>query len=63
LEVDTIVSVRLAKGVVRGMLASHRGGVIINISSTPAMSGNFEGAPYTIAKAAGYGRKNIGLTL
>src|SRR5918994_1522048 len=59
LEVDTIESVRLAKAVVRSILAKHRGGVIINISSTPAMSGNFEGAPYTKAKAAGYGRRNI----
>jgi hypothetical protein len=31
--------------------------VIISISSTPAMSGDFEGA--TKAKVAGYGRKNI----
>ena len=59
LEVDTIESVRLAKVVVRSMLAKHRGGGIINISFTPAMSGNFEGAPYTKAKAAGYGRRNI----
>ena len=59
LEVDTIGSVRLAKVVVRSMLAKHRGGGIINISFTPAMSGNFEGAPYTKAKAAGYGRRNI----
>ena len=59
LEVDTVRSVRLAKVVVRSMLANHRGGVIINISSTPAISGNFEGAPYTKAKAAGYGRRNI----
>lgn len=42
----------LSKVVVRSMLANHRGGVIINISSTPAMSGHFEGAPYTMAKAA-----------
>ena len=59
LEVDTIGSVRLAKVVVRSMLAKHRGGGIINISFPPAMSGNLEGAPYTKAKAAGYGRRNI----
>jgi 3-oxoacyl-[acyl-carrier protein] reductase len=59
LEVDTIGSVRLPKVVGRSMLANHRDGVIINISSTPAMSGNFEGAPYTKAKVAGYGRRNI----
>ena len=52
LQVDTTRSVRLAKVVVRSMLANHRGGVIINISSTNAMSGHFEGAPYTMAKAA-----------
>jgi 3-oxoacyl-[acyl-carrier protein] reductase len=69
LEVDTKGSVRLAKAVITTMLESHRGGVIINISSTPAISGHFEGAPYTIAKAAvialtkhialEYGSKNI----
>ena len=59
LEVDTIGSVRLAKVVVRSMLAKHWGGGIINISFTPAMSRNFEGAPYTKAKAAGYGKRNI----
>lgn len=62
-------SVRLAKVVVRSMLANHRGAVIINISFTRAMSGHFEGAPYTMAKAAivtltkqivcEYGRRNI----
>jgi len=59
LEVDTIGSVRPAKVVVRIILANHRGGVIISISSTPAMSGDFEAAPYTKSKVAGYGRKNI----
>ena len=33
------------------MLSNRQGGVIINISSTPAISGHFEGDPYTIAKA------------
>jgi 3-oxoacyl-[acyl-carrier protein] reductase len=32
-------------------------GVIINISSTPAISGYIKGAPYTVAKAA-----NLGIT-
>jgi 3-oxoacyl-[acyl-carrier protein] reductase len=36
---------------------SKDGGVIINISSTPAIAGYIKGSPYTIAKAA-----NIGLT-
>jgi NAD(P)-dependent dehydrogenase (short-subunit alcohol dehydrogenase family) len=35
----------------------NEGGVIINISSTPAIVGYTEGSPYTIAKAA-----NIALT-
>jgi len=50
LEVDTIGSVRLSKAV-NSMLSNCQGGVIINISSTPAISGHFEGAPYTMAKA------------
>ena len=33
------------------------GGVIINISSTPAIAGHVEGSPYTIAKAG-----NVALT-
>lgn len=69
LEVDTVGSVRLTKEVVRSMLTNDRGGVIINISSTPTISGHFEGAPYTMAKSAvvgltkhiarEYGSKNI----
>jgi NAD(P)-dependent dehydrogenase (short-subunit alcohol dehydrogenase family) len=69
LEVDTIGSVRLAKAVVNSMLNNNRGGVIVNISSTPAITGHLEGAPYTLAKAAvtaltkhialEYGSKNI----
>ena len=38
------------------MVEKHRG-VIINISSTPAISGYIKGAPYTVAKAA-----NLGIT-
>jgi 3-oxoacyl-[acyl-carrier protein] reductase len=52
LEVDTIGSVRLTKAVVNSMLTKQYGGVIVNISSTPAISGHYEGAPYTMAKAA-----------
>lgn len=69
LEVDTVGSVRMTKAVIGSMLASKRGGVIVNISSTPAMYGHFEGAPYTMAKAAivaltkhiarEYGKRNI----
>ena len=33
------------------MLSNRQGGVIINISSTPTISGHFKGASYTMAKA------------
>ncbi len=66
IEVDLKGSVRLSRAVIPCMLQNTgnnanqnegRGGVIINISSTPAITGHIEGAPYTIAKAA-----NIALT-
>jgi 3-oxoacyl-[acyl-carrier protein] reductase len=63
--VDVQGSVRLSRAVISSMIqkntnknsSSSGGGVIINISSTPAIAGHTEGAPYTIAKAA-----NIALT-
>jgi 3-oxoacyl-[acyl-carrier protein] reductase len=61
--VDVQGSVRLSRAVISSMIQkntnknSSRGGVIINISSTPAIAGHTEGASYTIAKAA-----NIALT-
>jgi 3-oxoacyl-[acyl-carrier protein] reductase len=61
--VDVQGSVRLSRAVISSMIQkntnknSSGGGVIINISSTPAIAGHTEGAPYTIAKAA-----NIALT-
>ena len=56
------VLVRLSKAVIPSMLKKDSnknggGGVIINISSTPAIAGHTRGAPYTIAKSA-----NIALT-
>jgi 3-oxoacyl-[acyl-carrier protein] reductase len=62
LEVDLEGSVRLSRAVISSMLQKdankiREGGVIINISSTPAIAGYTKGAPYTIAKAA-----NIALT-
>jgi 3-oxoacyl-[acyl-carrier protein] reductase len=70
LEVDLKGSVRLSRAVIPIMLENTtnnnirnkkddggQGGVIINISSTPAISGHTEGSSYTIAKAA-----NIALT-
>lgn len=62
IEVDLKGSVRLSRAVICSMLRRNanegrEGGVIINISSTPAIAGHIHGAPYTIAKAA-----NIALT-
>ena len=63
LEVDTIGSVRLAKVVVRSMLAKHRGGVIINISSTPAISGNLRELLIQKPKQLDMEGETYGLTL
>ncbi len=52
IEVDLKGSIRLSREVIANMIKNDTGGVIINISSTPALSGHTEGAPYTIAKAA-----------
>jgi 3-oxoacyl-[acyl-carrier protein] reductase len=69
IEVDLKGSVRLSRAVIPVMLQNtsttseneagngNEGGVIINISSTPAIAGYTEESPYTIAKAA-----NIALT-
>jgi 3-oxoacyl-[acyl-carrier protein] reductase len=54
--VDTIGTYRCCRVVLPIMVEKHRG-VIINISSTPAISGYIKGAPYTVAKAA-----NLGIT-
>ena len=70
IEVDLKRSVRLSMAVLHSMLQNNpEEGVIINISSTPAIAGHIEGASYTIAKAANialtkcivleYGDKNI----
>jgi 3-oxoacyl-[acyl-carrier protein] reductase len=68
IQVDLKGTLRLCHSVLPAMLSSG-GGVIINISSTPAVSGHTEGAPYTVAKAGviaitkhialEYGDKNI----
>ena len=63
LEIDLKGSVRLSRAVISSMLEENTNengggrGVIINISSTPAIAGYTKGAPYTIAKAG-----NMGLT-
>jgi 3-oxoacyl-[acyl-carrier protein] reductase len=70
IEVDLKGSMRLSMAVLHSMLQNNpEEGVIINISSTPAIAGHIEGASYTIAKAANialtkcivleYGDKNI----
>ena len=55
-DVDTIGTYRCCRAVLPIMVEKRRG-VIINISSTPAISGYVRGAPYTVAKAA-----NLGIT-
>ena len=55
-ELDAVLAVDL-KGTFRitravlPLMVKHRGGVIISISSTPALAGYTEGAPYSLAKA------------
>jgi 3-oxoacyl-[acyl-carrier protein] reductase len=56
LDVDTLGTYRCCRQVLPLMVEKRRG-VIINISSTPAISGYIKGAPYTVAKAA-----NLGIT-
>lgn len=56
LDVDTVGTYRCCREVLPLMVEKRRG-VIINISSTPAISGYVKGAPYTVAKAA-----NLGIT-
>jgi NAD(P)-dependent dehydrogenase (short-subunit alcohol dehydrogenase family) len=56
IDIDTIGTYRCCRQVLPIMLKKHNG-VIINISSTPAISGYIKGAPYTVAKAA-----NLGIT-
>lgn len=51
LDVDTLGTFRCCKEVIPVMMRQKQG-TIINISSTPALSGYDKGAPYTIAKSA-----------
>jgi 3-oxoacyl-[acyl-carrier protein] reductase len=50
LQVDLIGSFRITREILKIMM-EKRGGVIINIASTPAISGYTCGSPYSIAKA------------
>jgi 3-oxoacyl-[acyl-carrier protein] reductase len=52
IEVDTMGTFRCCVAVLPTMMKQKTGGVIINISSTPAVAGYDKGAPYTIAKSA-----------
>ena len=68
LEVDLLGSMRCVRAALPIMMR-QKSGVIINVSSTPALAGYDKGAPYTIAKAGligltkhvayEYGRFNI----
>jgi 3-oxoacyl-[acyl-carrier protein] reductase len=68
LEVDLMGTFRLSQAAI-SLMIKNGSGVIINISSTPAIAGHTEGAPYSIAKAGiiamtkhialEYGDKNI----
>jgi len=51
LNVDLLGNFRLTKAVIPTMVRGG-GGVIVNLASTPALSGHTEGAPYSAAKAA-----------
>ena len=50
MEVDVMGSIRCVREAIPIMVQQNRG-VIINISSTPAIAGYDKGAPYTVAKA------------
>jgi NAD(P)-dependent dehydrogenase (short-subunit alcohol dehydrogenase family) len=52
MDVDTMGTFRCCVEVLPVMMKQESGGVIINISSTPAIAGYDKGAPYTIAKSA-----------
>ncbi|MEO9295298.1 MAG: SDR family NAD(P)-dependent oxidoreductase [Nitrososphaera sp.] len=68
IDVDLKGTYRLARAVIPAMIKKG-GGVIISISSTPAIAGHAEGSPYTLAKSAiiamtkhialEYGQRNI----
>lgn len=68
MEVDLKGTFRMNRAVIP-IMVKKKGGVIISISSTPAIAGHTEGAPYTLAKAGiiamtkhialEYGRDNV----
>lgn len=50
LNVDLLGTFRLSQKILAAM-TEKGGGVIVNIASTPALSGHTDGVPYTVAKA------------
>src|SRR5262249_42221603 len=52
IKVDLLGTFSMSKEVIKLMLLRGNGGVIINIVSTPSISGSSFGSPYSIAKAA-----------
>jgi 3-oxoacyl-[acyl-carrier protein] reductase len=50
IQVDLIGSFRISKEILKIMMKKRKG-IIINVASTPAISGHTYGVPYTIAKA------------
>jgi 3-oxoacyl-[acyl-carrier protein] reductase len=50
IQVDLIGSFRISKEILKIMMKKRKG-MIINVASTPAISGHTYGVPYTIAKA------------
>jgi 3-oxoacyl-[acyl-carrier protein] reductase len=51
LQVDLIGSFRVSREIIKLMIHNGEGGIIINIASTPALSGHTFGSPYSLAKA------------
>ena len=51
LHVDLIGSFRVSREIIKLMIRKGEGGVIINIASTPGLSGYTFGSPYSLAKA------------
>lgn len=51
IQVDLVGSFRLSREIIPLMFRHRSGGVIINIASTPSVSGHSSGSPYSLAKA------------
>lgn len=51
LHADLVGSFRVSREIIKLMIRKGEGGVIINLASTPAISGYTSGSPYSLAKA------------